>query len=53
MGLASTHSKQPNSLAESQRGCRVRDGGGGKKMERGRHIPSSEQLIMKNYDHLT
>jgi len=25
-----------SNLAESQRGCKVRDGGGGKKMERGK-----------------
>ena len=35
-GTTVHHSKQPSSLAESQRGCRVRDGGGGKKMERGK-----------------
>ena len=35
-GTTIHQSKQPSSLAESQRGCRVRDGGGGKKMERGK-----------------
>ena len=35
-GTAVHHNKQPSSLAESQRGCKVRDGGGGKKMERGK-----------------
>jgi len=35
-GTTIHQSKQPSSLAVSQRGCRVRDGGGGKKMERGK-----------------
>jgi hypothetical protein len=35
-GTAVHHSKQPSNLAESQRSCRVRNGGGKKKMERGK-----------------
>ena len=52
-GTAVQHSKQPSSLAESQRGCRVRDGGGGKKIERGKAHTVVRAAHHKDRGHLT